>query len=136
MRSIVLAALLLATPALAQTQSPPPRSLGVLPVPIPVQGGLVLAPLPSANVSDDADVHEFLTTAAAALAAGRLAEAVEALERAESRALTRDVRPSLAGQPSKQKLVATIADARRALEGGDKLAARILIEDGLRTAGP
>ena len=134
-RIVLLAALCAATPALAQTLSPPPHPLGVLPAPVPVQGGLVVAPLPSQNLSADSSVKDFLTAASQSLAAGRKAEAVEALERAESRALTRDVRPSTADQPSQQKLVESITGARNAIASGDDLAGRILIDDALRQEG-
>jgi hypothetical protein len=136
MRRLVLLATVLATPALAQTLSPPPRNLGMLPKPVPVDGGLVVAPLPSQNLSEDSPVAAFLHAASQALTAGRKAEAIEALERAETRALTRDVRPSTADQPSKQKLVETITAARNAVAAGDDLPARILIDDALRQAGP
>ena len=48
------------------------------------------------------------------------AAAQEALERAESRALVRSVRPSRASQPSEQGIVADIAAARHALAAGDR----------------
>jgi hypothetical protein len=127
---------LLAGPALAQTMSPAPRPLGVLPAPIPVQGGLVVQPLPSATLEEDAPAEAFLQAARQSLAAGRLAEAMEALERAESRALTRDVRPSRADQPSDQKLVVAIGKARATLETGDRLATLADIDAALALTQP
>lgn len=76
--------------------------------------------LPVPDLSENAPPRAFLEVARRAIAAGRTGEAQEALERAESRALDRSVRPSQAGLPSKQSLVAQIAEARSALSGGDR----------------
>ncbi|MBU6497791.1 MAG: hypothetical protein KGJ41_00115 [Rhodospirillales bacterium] len=149
MRSMTRAAMLvaaagtLAMPAFAQTLSPPPAPLGgTAPAQAPaalnapeqklpvttVPTGLVpssrpeavLAPLPVPDMPADATVHDFLVNARQALAAGRAALAQESLERAESRALTRSVRPSRAGDPSGQALVRLISRARAALATGDE----------------
>jgi len=127
--------LLAAGPALAQTQSPPPRPLGSIAPPIVTQQGIVLPALTPPAVDENAPPRAFLEAARQALAAGRDGEALEALERAESRALTRDVRPSLAGDPSKQPLVETIGAARRALIGGDRIGTLTLIDKALGEAG-
>lgn len=88
--------------------------------PYPPQPGEVLANrLPDPPVDEDAPPRAFLLAARLAVTGGRMGEAQEALERAESRALTRDVRPSLAGQPSTQALVLLIKSARGALASGD-----------------
>ena len=79
--------------------------------------------LPVPMIDEDAPPAEFLKAAAAAIAAGRTGEAQEAMERAESRALDRSVRPSKAGMPSRQKLVEQISAARQALAAGDKMGA-------------
>ena len=103
-------ALLVAAPAVAQT-SPPPQTLGTVPI----------APaLPSPTVDDDSSPLVFLLSARQAIADGKLGVAQEALERAESRALVRSVRPSRASQPSEQGIVADIAAARHALAAGDR----------------
>lgn len=129
-----LAVLLLAFPAVAQTRSPPPSALGTLPAPIPTKDGVVVPPLAAPTLDEDAPAKDFLHAARQSLAAGRVSEAMEALERAESRALTRDVRPSRAGVPSDQTLVAAIAQARMALTDGDRLATLEKIDAALRLA--
>ena len=79
--------------------------------------------------ADDPPFSAFLDLARRAIATGRLAEAEEALEQAESRALIRAVRPSLADQPSRQPVVADIRQARAALAGGDRMEALTLIDE-------
>lgn len=120
MRLIALAAaaLLLASPLAAQ--------------PFPPQPGEVLANrLPDPPVDDDAAPRAFLLAARFAITAGRLGEAQEALERAESRELSRVERPSLAGVPSRQPLVAHIRAARAALAAQDSEASLLAIDAGL-----
>ena len=87
--------------------------------------------LPEPEVDENAPVPVLLDAARRALAAGRGGEAQEALERAESRALTRSVRPSRAGQPSGQPVVADISAAREALAGGDRMRVLELIDAAL-----
>lgn len=84
--------------------------------------------LPVPMISDDAPPSAFLKAAANAIAAGHTGEAQEAMERAESRALDRSVRPSRAGEPSRQKLVQQISQARQALAAGDKMTALQLVQ--------
>jgi len=89
----------------------------------------VIAPrLPEPPLDDNAPPVAFLAAARQALAAGRTGEGQEALERAESRALDRAVRPSLAGQASRQPLVQQITRARDALAAGDPARAIQLID--------
>lgn len=87
--------------------------------------------LPAPEVNDDAPPAVFLDAARRALLANRTGEAQEALERAESRALSRSVKPSKAGQPSRQPLVQQLAGARRLVGDGDRLGAMRLIEQAL-----
>ncbi len=102
---LVLVALLLTTPAFAQTTPP-------------------IAPaLPSPEVDNDSSPLVFLLAARQAINDGKAGMAQEALERAESRALVRSVRPSLAGRPSDRGVVVEIAAARHALEAGDRTTA-------------
>lgn len=133
--------LLLGGPAVAQTTlSPPPGTLGgkqpssaTASNISPADTKTTWAPsLPAPAVDDDAPPAAFLDAARRAIAAGRTGEAQEALERAESRALDRAVRPSKAGQPSRQPLVQQIAKARAALLDGDRMQALTLIEQALR----
>ncbi len=130
MSRLCLAAALLAVvsaPAFAQTAPPAggkepsstlPSNVG------PADTHTVWAPkLPTPAPGEDSPPAAFIQAAQAALAAGRLGEAQEAIERAESRALTRAVAPSKAGDASGQSLVRQLSDARRALASGDKAAA-------------
>ncbi|NKC34523.1 hypothetical protein [Falsiroseomonas selenitidurans] len=64
----------------------------------------------------------FLRQARSALQAGRLAQARENLEQAETRLLTRSVLPSQAGSPADGGAIGAIADAREALRGRDRAA--------------
>ncbi len=79
--------------------------------------------LPDAGVSEDAKPSAFVETARAAISAGHTGAAMEAIERAESRILSRSVRPSLANDPSSQVMVKQLADARAALAAGDRASA-------------
>ena len=91
--------------------------------------------LPAPDVNEDAPPRLFLLAARQAVAAGRMDEAMEALERAESRALIRSVRPSLAGNPSDQPVVRAIATARAALRDGDRPGALAGIDAALADPG-
>ena len=106
---------LAALPALAQTTPAPAPAL-----PAPVLNDM--AP------GDSAPPQAFIAAALHAIATGRLGAAGEAIERAESRALDRAVKPSLAGQPSVQPLVQQLSAARTALAAGDRLRAVTLLE--------
>ena len=114
---VLLAAL--AAPAGAQV---PPRS---------PDGGGPGTRLPVPEVDENAAPAAFLDAARGAIAAGRVPEAMEALERAESRVLARSVRPSMASQPSRQPQIALIAAARGALAGGDRMQALQFIDQAL-----
>jgi hypothetical protein len=87
--------------------------------------------LPTPDVDENAPPTAFLNAARGAIAAGRDGEALEALERAESRALDRDVRPSRVGAPSRQPVVGIIASARSALVAGDRMQTLQLIDRAL-----
>jgi alkylation response protein AidB-like acyl-CoA dehydrogenase len=93
---------------------------------------LIAPRLPEPPISEDAPPSAFLDVARRALAAGRTGEAQEALERAESRALIRDVSPSRAGIASEQPLVRVITSARMALGSGDRAESIRLIESALK----
>jgi hypothetical protein len=123
-RGILALALVLATagPGLAFTYD---QSIGTP----PGNGDTVLTPFPAPNVPDNAPIPAFLTAARAAIAAGRIGEAMEALERAESRALSRSMAPSAIYTPSSDVVVQGIADARLKLAAGDRAGAdRVLGE--------
>ena len=107
---LILAALLAIAPA-TQAQITAPAD------------SVPLAPFPAPAVADEAAPSEFITAARTAIAAGRSDEAMEAIERAESRVLIRSVRPSRASVPSEQALVRLLAEARMALGQGDRAGA-------------
>ncbi|MCC6717257.1 MAG: hypothetical protein IT555_05190 [Acetobacteraceae bacterium] len=112
-------ALLLCTalPAVAQ----PPPSAGPVPK----------ARLPAPPVADEAPPSAFVTAARSAIAAGRTGEAIEAIERAESRVLVRSVRPSRAEIPSEQAPVRLLTEARQALGQGDRATALAKLAEAL-----
>lgn len=112
MKAMAIAMLLLAPSAPAADQVP-------------------LAPLPVPAVAEEAAPSAFVTAARTAIAAGRLGEAMEAIERAESRVLIRSVRPSRAGVPSDQALVRLLAEARGALGQGDRAGALAMLAEVL-----
>lgn len=66
----------------------------------------------------------FLAAAQRALAAGRTGQAQEALERAETRVLTRSTEPAAANTADSSPMVQQIAEARRALGRRDTAGAR------------
>jgi hypothetical protein len=96
------------------------------------QQSVPATPLPIPSVDMNAPPRDFLTAARQAITAGHNGMAEEALERAESRVLDRDVRPSRADQPSQQQMVKTISDARAALHSGDKAHAISLIDQAVQ----
>lgn len=144
--AVFLAATLLVPAALQAAQpvtmSPPPGNLGgtqpMSTVPAnnnPQDTHTTWSPsLPPPPVDDDAPPAAFLDAARRAIAANRTGEAQEALERAESRALDRAVKPSAAGTPSGQPLVKQIAHARQLLSAGDRAGAVKVIEKAMNTA--
>ena len=84
--------------------------------------------LPTPPVDPNSAPIAFIRAAQSAIAAGRTGEAQEAIERAESRALDRSTRPSMAGQPSRQGLVQVLAQARQTLASGDKAGTMQLLQ--------
>ncbi len=104
---LVVFGMMLAGPALAQTAQ---------------------APLPVPALDENAPPKAFIDAALRAIAAGRTGEAQEAIERAESRALIRSVKPSQAGNPSQQPLVQQLSQARQALAAGDRMRAVTILQ--------
>jgi hypothetical protein len=89
--------------------------------------------LPAPNIDDNAPPAAFVQAAEVALAAGRPGEAEEAIERAESRLLDRDIDPRRIQDPSGNPVIALLAQARDALSGGDRMRAVEILEQA-RTA--
>jgi hypothetical protein len=88
-----------------------------------------LPPLPTPPIAVNAPPPIFLQQARQAIAAGRTGEALEALERAETRVLDRIGQPPRASGPSTNPFVTGIATARRALQAGDRAGADRIIAD-------
>ena len=98
-------------------------------------GETVLTPLPSPAAGEDGPVVVFLHDARLAIAAGRTGEAQEALERAQTRRLTRSVDMRRTEVPSEDAVAGDITQARSALAAGDKAAALGRIADALGLLG-
>lgn len=115
----------LAAPAMAQTMLPPPAPLGRTAAPVTVPGAAIpgpaklATPLPEPALPEGAPVLAYLQAARNALDTNDVRLARGALEQAETRALTRSVRPSRARDPAKGGLVGAIAATRAALGRGD-----------------
>ena len=90
---------------------------------------LPVPPVPSADPTS-----VFLTAARSAVAVGRTGEAREALERAETRLLDRDLPSAAAAVPDNQQVMLAIGAARRALAAHDRQTAITAIDDALAAA--
>ena len=77
-----------------------------------------------------------LTAAQRSLRAGRTGAAQEALERAETRILSRTTDPSMAGAPDDAAMVRHIGEARRALGNRDKAGADAAIAAAMAAPVP
>ncbi len=83
--------------------------------------------LPSPDAGGDT-ARDFLAAADRALMRRQTGAAQEALERAETRILTRSTDPALAGRPDDGIMARGISDARQALARRDIARARAIIE--------
>ena len=88
--------------------------------------------LPDPNAASNSP-QAFLAAAQRALNQGRTGAAQEALERAETRVLSRSTDASLAGQPDDAAMVRHISEARRALASRNTAGAKAAI--GMAMAG-
>jgi hypothetical protein len=91
----------------------------------------IATPEPVPPVDENAPPQAFLQAARQSLAAGRTGEAMEAMERAETRALDRSVRPSRANIPDTQPFITLVAAARAALDAHDRATALAKIDEAL-----
>ncbi len=94
-------------------------------------GSRLPAPDAAANTPE-----ALLASAQRALAAGKTGAAQEALEQAETRALTRTIDPSMAGQPDTASMVREIGAARQALGRRDMAGARAAIQAAMSAPTP
>ena len=90
--------------------------------------GVPLAPLPEPAVAADATPAALIDAAQKALAAGQVGQAQEAIERAESRLLVRDVDPRRIAIPSDDPRIALLQQARAALAAKDRLGAMTALQ--------
>ncbi len=123
-RGWLLPALLL-LPVAAMAQSGPAQTSRA------AAGETVLQPLPDPAAGEDGPVVVYLQNARMALTAGRLGEAEEALERAQTRRLTRPVDMRHTEDPSQDPVVHTIGEARAAIASGDKAGALAAVTTAL-----
>jgi hypothetical protein len=91
-------------------------------------------PLLGPSLPADEPRRAFLEAARRALEAGRIEEAREALERAETRLLNAPTAPVQASSPERQDAVLAIGEARRALAAHDRQGAIRAIDDALAAA--
>jgi len=90
--------------------------------------------LPAPPVADNAPPSAFLRAAQTAMITGRLGEAQEALEMAQTRMLDRSVPLFQTGQPSPNPAVKAVANAIQALVSGDRETALRHIQTAMATA--
>lgn len=93
----------------------------------------VLTPLPSPDLPEGAGPSDYLRAARRSVAAGRLGEAEDALEMAQTRILDRSVPLGHTDDPSGNPAVAEIAHARQALAAGDRAETVRAIDTALKT---
>lgn len=86
--------------------------------------------------ADTSTTESYLQAARRALDAKRTGAAQEALERAETRILSRTIDPSLAGRPDTSTMAVRIAEARQALGRHDVAAARRAIDAAMSSPVP
>lgn len=79
--------------------------------------------------------QSYLQAAQRALASGRTGAAQEALERAETRLLSRSTDPAMASAPADMPMVQQISQARRALATRDLVGARSAIDAAMSSGG-
>jgi hypothetical protein len=100
---------------------------------IPV-GGTVLPPLASPNIPENTKPSDALRAAQGALAAGRVGEAQEALEMAQTRMLDRSVVLGQTNIPSDDPTVGQISRALQALAAHDRATCAQFIQSAIGSA--
>jgi hypothetical protein len=130
MRAIVLSAsLIVAATAMALAANPYSTSPSNI---TPQEQRSTIAPdLPQPNVPLGAKPSDYLRAAQGALATGRLGEAQEALEMAQTRLLDRDVQLGQTDVPSHNPAVGQISQALQALAAHDRPTCMQLIQTAL-----
>lgn len=105
-----------------------PRPVYVAPIPAP-------DPEPSVDLPYDAPMHEYLRAALAAIHEQDATTADEALQRAETRILSRSVPLGATDMPIRGRTDATIRRARQAVASEDWDGAARLVDEALRHRG-
>ena len=125
-RSIIASVLLgsWALPALAQ-----PLPFGTTPPP------KIAKALPAPALGEDASSVELLRAAENALAAGRVDEAREAMEMAQTRLLDRSEPIGVPWTPSDKPAVKLISQGLQALTAGDRMTCLRMIQAAMQSAG-
>ena len=118
---ILIAPLLLAVPAAAQSVTPDD------------QARVIRSALPPPDVPENSPASAFLRAAQGALATGRLREAQEALEQAQTRLLDRSVPLGQTHTPSDNPAIGQIDQALQALAGRDRATCMHWIETAMGT---
>lgn len=124
--TLALAATLIAGTASAQFAAPPP------PVPAPEPRAQTQRPRPLPATRATMDSLQDLRDAQAAIARGRWAAANEAVEMAETRALTRSVIAGTEGTPAQDPVLTETAAARAAIARRDRREAEARIGAAIR----
>ena len=104
------------TPGVGESLPKSDKASNILPG---AASGLIAPTLPSPAIGDTGAPNDYLRAARASLAAGRTGQAQQALEMAETRSLDRAIAPGQVAMATQSRFVTQIADARRALGGGD-----------------
>jgi hypothetical protein len=94
----------------------------------------VLSPLPSPNISEDTKPSDALRAAQGALVAGRIGEAQQALEMAQTRMLDRSVAMGQTNNPSDNPTVSQISQALQALAAHDRATCEQHIQAAITSA--
>jgi hypothetical protein len=138
MRPLIVSARLLVAPLLIAPLLIAPGLVGLSgsahAQPAASGGSIVLSPLPAPNVSENARPSDALRAAQGALAAGRIGEAQEALEMAQTRLLDRSVELGQTNNPSDNPTVGQITQARQALAARDRAGCMRLIQSAIESA--
>ncbi|HUC17562.1 MAG TPA: hypothetical protein VMA37_07730 [Acetobacteraceae bacterium] len=125
--------------ALTQPGGPPyaanPYSTKASNLPSSNATSTVAPQLPSTGLGPNATIGQYLSVARASLSAGQTGRAQEALENAETLALTRSVPYNAGGRPDSSPLIQNISAALNALGSNDLVSAGHYTDLAMQQAG-
>ena len=125
--------------AITQPGGPPyganPYSTKASNLPSSNPASTVAPQLPSTGLGPNATIGQYLSVARASLSAGQTGRAQEALENAETLALTRSVPYSAGGRPDSSPLIQNIDAALNALGSNDLVSAGHYTDLAMQQAG-